>query len=294
MKIAKILVSLVVVVAMLSVAVAAVPSAERQDLHFASFHNVYTSANLPANVNAEDGTVAALDGTKATAEIEKLGEDVYVVKGMTTEDGQTVVGVVLADDGQIQSLLTEDEIGIISYAEDQAAGAEQYNKLTDAAKEVTKAAAEGGEFHDKVADFDDGFVAATSGAMPDDAVVDYVFYAFWKDGGAHEEAKNVVFSLKVDLLQEDDVPVVLHNPTGTDGYVFEKAYVETGDVTVIRSENGLSPFIVLEPSDAQPTPGDDAPVSPQTNVTGATGAAVAAVLFGALAVACTIKSRREH
>ncbi|MBO4220377.1 MAG: hypothetical protein J5933_05580 [Clostridia bacterium] len=210
----------------------------------------------------------------------------------TTPDGTaSACGRILNEDGTVDQYITEDMLTI--FVGDVA----DVDGLDDTTVAEIKAAEEGQDGWLKVYRFDGDIEAlwaeATKGIPMENAVPVAVFYAEWIGDPALIEGKRIEFDVAVEGIDSaEDLVAVLHLPTGEEAWKFEDSKV-AGSVITIGCDT-LSPFIIVGDSGEAPAQNPEGPTSPQTGVVDYAPASIAcAVLFGAFAVVCALKAKKD-
>jgi hypothetical protein len=210
----------------------------------------------------------------------------------TTPDGTSACGRILNEDGTVEQYITEGMIKLYMSDVDDVEG------LSDTTVGEIKTAEANQDGWLKVYRFDGDIEAlwadATKGIPMDNAVPVAVFYAEWIGDPALIQGKRIEFDVLVEGVEKpEDLVAVLHLPDGTENWKIEDSKMGANSVITVGCDS-LSPFIIVGDNGEAPAQDPGAPVSPQTGVVDYAPASIAcAVLFGAFAIVCALKAKKD-
>lgn len=183
--------------------------------------------------------------------------------GKDDSTGKIVVGTIYNADGTVYRDVYLEELIITSvwHLSDDVDEAIK-STLLDAKNEL-----ESKTWSEILADFGAQWKAVTNGAPVDNAIISDIFDVRLIDSLSGEliSGRKLTFTIKAQGIDADTLFLLIHKPTGANGWKVENKTIDGQSVITITVES-LSPFAVIKDTGAAPAVTPDAPDSPQTGV----------------------------
>ena len=195
------------------------------------------------------------------------------------KDGPEIVDPTDPDDPKA----SEDELYItpVGRRDDEDLDEDIKENLTDAKNDL-----EGNDdWEDILDDFEDIWNEATDGAPIEHAIVSDIIDVRYKEDPDQDGTVTIVFDMKIQGLDSDDLFVIIAKPEGGVWTAVEYTISEDGIITI--TVDNKSVFAIIRDKSAMPDIGPDGPA---TGVSPYFAPAIAGIVFfGAAAVLCVKK-----